>query len=234
MWCSGKKALSVRDGWVDACKGMAILAVVLDHSAGLLYQDTRICLFSFYSVSLFILIAGVNFYRSLQRKEIRVYDFSFVVRGCKKILLPYIMAIVIREIIQTGALDFVNVFYTCVSFPGEFYYVFLYMMMLVAAPFVYLLVEVANRGKRPLIRRGFLLLVCYAFCIFTTNHSRMLPFSYGGATVVFGGSYLFLLLVGMLFAVFLKNEKTKIRFTKTQQGGGSFINYSNVLSIYLQ
>lgn len=41
--------------WIDAAKFLAILAVLVDHTYGVLYENQNIAFGSFFSVSLFII-----------------------------------------------------------------------------------------------------------------------------------------------------------------------------------
>ena len=50
--------------WLNCAKCMAILAVIVDHTNGILYTNPHIALASYFSVSLFILIAGMTSYMS--------------------------------------------------------------------------------------------------------------------------------------------------------------------------
>lgn len=46
--------------WVDIAKFLAILAVMTDHTNGVLYSSHYIAYMSYFSVSLFILMMGVT------------------------------------------------------------------------------------------------------------------------------------------------------------------------------
>lgn len=56
--------------WIDCAKTVAIIAVLVDHNSGLLYQNNNIKIISYFSVSLFILLAGIT-----------AFDTTKVVRG---------------------------------------------------------------------------------------------------------------------------------------------------------
>lgn len=61
-----KKACTNRSCWIDMAKLMAIIAVLIDHTRGL-YENLKIAFFSYYSVSLFILLMGVTNYWAYER-----------------------------------------------------------------------------------------------------------------------------------------------------------------------
>lgn len=46
--------------WIDCAKCIAIIAVAVDHSNGFLYTKSIVATASYYSVSLFVLLAGVS------------------------------------------------------------------------------------------------------------------------------------------------------------------------------
>lgn len=46
--------------YLDFMKGIAVIAVIIDHSYGMLYSDQNIQLLTFFSVGIFVLVAGVT------------------------------------------------------------------------------------------------------------------------------------------------------------------------------
>ena len=46
--------------WIDCAKAMAIIAVLLDHSNGIFYTNSWIATSSYFSVSLFVILAGMT------------------------------------------------------------------------------------------------------------------------------------------------------------------------------
>lgn len=53
--------------WIDCAKFAAIVAVMIDHTKGILYADMDVAIASDYSVSLFILLAGITSYLSAEK-----------------------------------------------------------------------------------------------------------------------------------------------------------------------
>lgn len=53
-----KGNISGRFAWVDCCKAMAIIAVLVDHTNGILYTNQYVGRASYYSVGLFVLFSG--------------------------------------------------------------------------------------------------------------------------------------------------------------------------------
>lgn len=187
-----------RTDWIDVAKFMAILAVLIDHTDGLLYQDERIAYFSYYSVSLFILLMGITSYWSLARNNESV--FFKVKSGCWKIFRPYFTATLVYCFLQTKCLDLDFFVQRLVHFDASlpFYYVLLYIQLLVAAPAIYYYLTYVACGKRKVVFEitGFLVVLAVAgICV---NYSNILDV-YGGGGKLFGGTYIVLLYIGMLF-----------------------------------
>lgn len=58
---------SKRVYWIDFAKFLAILAVMVDHTYGVLYHNQKVAFASYYSVSLFIILMGITSYWSSNR-----------------------------------------------------------------------------------------------------------------------------------------------------------------------
>lgn len=63
------ETLSKRVYWVDVAKLLAVVAVIMDHTYGILYSNERVAYASYYSVSLFILMMGVTSYWSYSKND---------------------------------------------------------------------------------------------------------------------------------------------------------------------
>lgn len=69
-----------REVWLDVAKFFAIMAVMIDHTNGILYHNQRVAFFSYYSVVLFIIVMGIGIYWEYMDKENCVfygYDYWF-------------------------------------------------------------------------------------------------------------------------------------------------------------
>lgn len=51
--------------WINCAKAVAVFAVLIDHTNGILYTNANIAMASYYSVSLFILISGMLSFTSV-------------------------------------------------------------------------------------------------------------------------------------------------------------------------
>lgn len=76
--------------WIDIAKLAAILAVIVDHTNGILYTNQLVAYSSYYSVSLFILVMGITTYWSIENKKISMKQRCII--KCTEILEPYLFA----------------------------------------------------------------------------------------------------------------------------------------------
>lgn len=99
--------------WIDFMKAIAIFAVLVDHTYGVLYTNLKISRASFFSVTLFILISGVTSYTSFLRRKDIPYGEDLK-RKLKAILIPYGIATAVYGIIAIRYFDlmsFINSFF---------------------------------------------------------------------------------------------------------------------------
>ena len=157
MATDGKNTIIIdnRIKWLDCAKAIAILAVLTDHTSGALYTNDNISMLSFFSVSLFILLAGMTSYIANSHHRQDSYFFFFF-RSSKKILGAYILATIMYTIRFSKSLDFLTVIKSLIYFnaTGPFYYVILYIQLMLVSKLVYSLVEYSKiKRKRLIIRR---------------------------------------------------------------------------------
>lgn len=91
---------------IDFLKGIAIIAVVVDHLYLILYENQLIQNISFYSVTLFIYISGITSYLSMDAKNIHNYNYHYVLKRLKNVLIPYVIAILISQCITSHFFNF--------------------------------------------------------------------------------------------------------------------------------
>ena len=185
-----------RSKWIDCAKFLAIAAVLVDHSRFILYENQMIQIASFYSVSLFIIIAGMMSFRSISRHR-RGWLETFV-GSSKRIVLAYALATFIYQICGTGGFDFAIFLQKLLLFntTGPFYYVLVYIQLMLISKAMYVTVNAAPKRWAPLWYTGLAALLLL-FVTWTTNRSYMLD-SFGGSGKLFGGTYLLLFYFGML------------------------------------
>ncbi len=190
--------MNVRTKWVDVAKFMAIIAVMIDHTLGLLYSDGYVQFFSFYSVSLFILVMGITTMWSYSKADGALCTKAL--SKCLKILRPYAVATIIYSIFTDGTFNFEVILNRFIYFHASppFYYVLLYIQLIIISPLLFYVFKIANEKKWGLAIEFIAFLVVLGISSLTTNYSNILGV-YGGGGKLFGGTYLILLYLGMWF-----------------------------------
>ena len=151
-------------GWINCAKFFAILAVLVDHVKGILYEDETIQYIFFYSVTVFIFLAGMTAYYSLQNRKAEETGGKWVLRRLGRILVPYLAAVAVYQFARTGfqlnlgayvlwALNF--------NLEGQFYYVLIYLQLIAIAPVLYLFVMNCRRGKASFLFRIVFLVLAW-------------------------------------------------------------------------
>ena len=194
----GKKQI----GWINCAKFFAILAVLVDHVKGILYEDETIQYIFFYSVTVFIFLAGMTAYYSLQNRKKEETGGKWVLRRLGRILVPYLAAVAVYQYARAGfQLNLGAYVLWAVNFnlEGQFYYVLIYLQLIAVAPVVYLLVMNCRRGKASFLFRILFLALACLDSIFLMKHSFALE-TYGGGKYLLGGTYFFVFAAGMLAA----------------------------------
>lgn len=70
--------------WIDCTKVLAILAVIIDHLKGIIYENITIREISYFSVSVFVFMAGITSFYSWTRKN---NVFHTLITNIKRILV---------------------------------------------------------------------------------------------------------------------------------------------------
>lgn len=204
--------------WVDLAKFFAIIAVLIDHTNGKLYTNHKVAYFSYYSVELFILIMGITTFWSFSKNN---SDFLRVVRlKCWKIFCPYLVATFLYGIASYHFFDLQAYLDNVIHFnaSGPLYYVSLYMQMVLISPILYRFIIWTEKKKTCVVWKLIGLVVVLFLSFLTTNYSNLFSI-YGGGGKLFGGTYLVLFYLGMLFGM----KCREITLKKTSAIIGSII-----------
>lgn len=188
--------------WIDCAKFLAILAVLIDHGKGILYEGETIQYISFFSVSVFFFLSGMTTWYSLGRKKAEETFVRWTARRLWRIIAPYLVAVAVCQFFKSGftlslgpyilwALNF--------NLEGQFYFVLIYLQLIAAAPVLYLLTVFCRRGRFSFLWRSGYLAAALALSLFCVKHSTALQ-TYGGGNYLLGGTYLFLFVMGMIAA----------------------------------
>lgn len=189
--------------WIDYAKGVAIFAVLIDHSRYVLYQSEVIGRATFYSVSLFILIMGVTTYISESKSE-NEEIWSRVKRRICKIFLPYFIATFIYSVSMDHMFDLHRFLERLLLFnaSGPFYYVFLYIQLIFVNIILYGIIQRCNDKHWGWLYKILVEIGLIVVGLLMTRYSNMLDIR-GGGGKLFGGTYLVLAYLGMIGAPYL-------------------------------
>jgi hypothetical protein len=193
--------------WLDFLKSVAMLAVIADHTFGLLYKNKNIQGYMYFSVTVFIFLAGITAAISLDRKPV-IYRF-FVSQRFIHILIPYSIATIIIHVMKNdGKLIFITLFTQLISFSaaGPFYFILFYLQLVAVSPFLFDLFKRSNS-----IVRIFLLFIIFYLANLLNEHT-VIQGIYGGGGRLLGGSYLFIFSLG-LAAYFYLTFLTELKKT---------------------
>ncbi len=188
-----------RTTWVDVTKFVAIIGVMIDHTNDLLYTSKYVAWFSYYNVSLFILIMGVTTMWSYRRNSDQLLKKAGM--KCLGIIRPYIVATIVYGLFLYRAFDIEVILEHLIRFnmSGPFYYVLLYIQLALISPVLYSVFEYADNSKKGILIEVMGFAVVLIISCFTTASSNILNV-FGGGGKLFGGTYLVLLYMGMWFA----------------------------------
>lgn len=201
--------------YIDFLKGLAIIAVVIDHMYGVLYTDYRIQLISFYSVTLFIFLAGVTSYISMEKKRLINYDFRYILMRLKSIGVQYIIATIIITTYTMRFFDLKTIIERIITFTAAapFYFILFFSQLIIVSPILYLFLKKIENIKKIYIKLSLLILMLALLTelgLIFTKYTFVLPV-HGAGKYVLGGSFLPIFFMGMIFMSFNFEIKT-LRF----------------------
>ena len=182
--------------WLDALKGIAILAVVFDHA--FIVDDYLLWKHCYFAVSWFIFLAGVSNTISARRRDYRppTGTVSIWKRRLQTIMGPYlwasILAYVVLNLNHLSPLAFVHEILLFHALP-PLYFIALLLQLLAVFPLLYWALYRAGWWGR---------LAALAGSVFVGSVlSHMITFPWVlGAHYFLGASFLYLFLLGMLAA----------------------------------
>lgn len=193
--------------WLDLLKGIAMIAVVIDHLYSY-YQNLTIQYHTGFHVSLFILVAGFTSAISIQNRG-GVVNFSYILKRISKIFIPYLIATLVY-CLYFQYFDLTTIFQKIYTFSiaGPLYFVFFYIQLVAISYFIYRLI---NHSKSKLL--DILLVIIFYFLAIFFNKYKIINSFYGGSGVLFGGSFFFLFTLGFFvkkYEKLLDNKKFNI------------------------
>ena len=195
--------------WLNCAKCFAILAVIIDHTRGVLYTNPKIGVAAYFSVSLFILIAGMTSYMSNLRHN---GSKNIFLRSSKKIIISYCFATFIYLVYYTHTFNVTQYINYLVHFNiiGAMYYVLLYLQLMLVNGFLFDFLQFCSGKKYCYLYEFLAFAVIIVISIFTTNYTNLLGV-YGGGGKLLGGTFLILYYIGMIIAKYKWLENTSVR-----------------------
>ena len=184
--------------WIDCAKAIAIMAVAVDHCNRLLYTNPFIAQASYFSVSLFILLSGISTRFASERKR-RTFIYQF--KRIRFLYVQYAVATFILLVFYKHQFD-LNTYISHMlnfSIQGPYYFLVFFFQLMIIAPFLLSWCEFCNSRKyRYIFHIITCLLLGYA-SVLCIRYTYILPV-HGGGKYLFGGTYIILFYLGILFA----------------------------------
>jgi fucose 4-O-acetylase-like acetyltransferase len=167
-----------RLSWLDLLKGIAILAVIIDHTYGVFYKNILIQYHTGFSVALFIFLAGITSAMSLSHGNF----MNFYKKRLVSIIIPFIIATALFSLLNDKS--FIN---SLLHFnaTGPMYFIAFFMELILIAPLL---------NKLPY----YFLILIIPLSIYLNKFS-FIPFLWGGGNKLFGGTFLLMFYLGFLF-----------------------------------
>lgn len=211
--------------WINCTRLIAILAVMLDHTWSMLYEDPGLRAATHFAVSLFILVSGYTSYLTGEKHRGSGWIRTFWHRS-KKILIAYLVATLVYTVLLTRFFDLLTFLSALVHFnaSGPLYYVALYLQLMLIFPPLYALLRVIPSGKKGVLLELMLGAALLLLGILTTKATNLLDIA-GGGGKLFGGTFLFLFYFGMIAEKhgWFSDEKRSKAVLFLIAGGGLFI-----------
>jgi len=189
--------------WIDFIKAAAILAVIVDHSFGILYSNRLIQGYAYYSVTLFILVSGITSAISIERR-LKV-NARYILDRLLPILILYILGTLVYHYTKHRSIVLTDLMHQLITFSasGPFYFILFYIQLVVISPLLY---KIFSRVGS--ITRVFWLLVIFGIATLLNSYV-LFQGIYGGGKYFLGGMYLFIFSFGV-FVYFYLSRLTKI------------------------
>ncbi len=181
--------------WIDCAKLVAMMAVVTDHCNGFLYTKPLVACASYYSVSLFVLLAGISTWISFERgKDV---SFNNQLKKIIKTLSVYAVATLVVMCITQRRFDLITYLSYLVGFniQGPYYYLVFFIQLLMVAPILIKWCAFINRKKNKWFMQIGTLVTLGWFAYISINFTYVLPV-HGGGKFLGGGHLCNLILFG--------------------------------------
>lgn len=184
--------------WIDCAKAVAIIAVVLDHCNGLLYTNALIAQSSYFSVSLFVLLSGMSANLSSSNRK---KTYAYQLKKVGLLYAQYALATFILLIFYTHMFDLKTYILHLLNFSiqGPYYFLVFFFQLMLISPILLSWHKICNSQKwNGIWHIATILFLCFCSSLFI-RFTYILPV-HGGGKYLFGGTYIILYYLGILFA----------------------------------
>ncbi len=188
--------------WIDFARFLSILAVLIDHTKGILYESEAVQSAFFYSVSAFFFLAGMTSFYSLRHRKAEESVVGWTIRRLWRIVAPYLVAVAVCQYVRGGFSWNLYAFILWVlnfRLEGQFYFVLIYLQLVVLSPFLYLVTIYVGKRRWHWLWRALFLAAVWMISVLCVEDTFIMD-TYGAGRYLFGGTYLFLYVLGMAAA----------------------------------
>lgn len=178
---------------------MAIIGVVIDHCFGILYSNSYIIHASLFSTGLFVLLSGFSSYdASIGGRRI---SFKYQCKRIGVLYIQYAIATFVLVLYYNRFFD-LKTYITdllCFSVQAPYYFLLFFFQLKIVYPFLEAWCRICSRQQFSFIWHICTLAVTGLVSSFCICYTYVLPV-HGGGQYLFGGTYLLLYYIGIVFA----------------------------------
>lgn len=188
--------------WISCAKLIAMIAVILDHMHGLLFQNPTIDNWSFFSVTSFVFLSGITAYQSNIR-HLNEPVAQYTLKRLLKLFIPYITVTTFTVLITGKFFNFKSVLNEILSFKtfGPAYYVLMALQLIAISPILARIIRKLGTYRLHLLFHALFFIIIVYFSYLCTKYTFITD-TYGAGQFVFGGTFLAIYALGMLFAYY--------------------------------
>lgn len=197
--------------WINGAKLVAIIAVLIDHTQRVLYQNLDIAEATYFSVSLFIILSGMTSYLSDLRHDKLSGGGQNYIHKVTPLLTAYCVATAIYMIATTYEFDLAIYVSNLIHFSATspFYFIMVYLQLMLVNRFLFNFLQKCPNSIKGYLYEFLMMIGIIVFSGWTSNYTNILDL-YGGGGKLLGGTYLIMYYLGMIFIKHGWLEKVKI------------------------
>ena len=193
------KEKTTRVLWIDCAKTMAIIAVLIDHSNGVFYTSSWVATSSYFSVSVFVILAGMTQKMvTLRRKTISGGgQWARITR----MLRDYAIAVFLLQCFYCRFFDLKTYINYLLNFniQAPYYFLVFFIQLVAIAPILIQWNLYCTQQKHASWYHLLTFVVLGIIAAIAINYTYILPV-HGGGQFLFGGTFLLLYYCGITLA----------------------------------